>query len=391
MKGLRFILIVTAAFTWQSLAHGQDIAEMQAKFDTQLAEIASLKTALDEREQAATRLDTDLARLRAATAELEQRKTQALEVMNAQFQRIVADPTLDLSSAQLGYRDALEALQSHQSAIKAKEHEIAATRQQIERIEADAKTAERRLTEIRVGFDVVRAERLYRELNVEGSVQLNNSVRCKPDETIAACKQRGSDTALQEAKRRFKERIYASVTEADLVSQQRGNATSAPTVIDSKITKSGFSGQGDYFVELEAWMRSELSQGEACALLGLTPAQCGGTASTTESGASPVAKNKTPTAPAMADSDAEPASDADFGEESAAVAYGNHMLTARSDVYYDEVFIDGISYGSTRLDVVLPAGEYDVEVRKPGHNSFKQRIRLDRDRTITASLPEQNG
>jgi hypothetical protein len=55
---------------------------MQAKFDSQLTEIASLKTASDEREQAATRLDTDLARLRAATAELEQGKTQALEVMN---------------------------------------------------------------------------------------------------------------------------------------------------------------------------------------------------------------------------------------------------------------------------------------------------------------------
>ena len=311
--------------------------------------------------------------------------------MNAQFKRIIADPTLDFSSTQIEDRDTLEALQSHQGAIKAKQAEIAATRQQIERIEADAKTAERRLTEIRAGFDVARAERLYRELNVEGSVQLNNSIRCKPDETIAACMQRGSDTALQEAKRRFNERIYASVTEADLISKQRGNATSTPTVIDSKITKSGFSGQGDYFVQLEARMRSEPSLSEACALLGLAPAQCDGTASTNASGASATATVKAPTAPATADRDAEPTSDADSAEESAAVTYGNHTLTVRSDVYYDEVLIDGISYGSTGLDVVLPAGKYDVEVRKPGHDSFKQRIRLDSDRTITASLPEQNG
>jgi hypothetical protein len=39
---------------------------------------------------------------------------------------------------------------------------------------------------------------------------------------------------------------------------------------------------------------------------------------------------------------------------------------------------------------VLPEGEYDVEVRKSGRDSFKQRIRLDRKRTITANLPEQN-
>ncbi len=217
MTGVRFILVLTALLAWHGLARGQDIAEMQAKVDTQLAEIASLKSALADREQAATRFDTDLARLRASIAELEQRKAQALEAMNAQFQRIIADPTLDFSSTQIGYRDALEALQSHQSAVKAKQTEIAATRQQIERIEADTKTAERRLTEIRVGFDVARAERLYRELNVEGSIQLNNTIRCKPDETIAACMQRGSDAALQEAKQRFNERIYASVTEAALI------------------------------------------------------------------------------------------------------------------------------------------------------------------------------
>ena len=386
MTGLRFILTLTAVFAWQGLASGQDIAEMQAKFDTQLAEIASLKSALADRQKAATQLDTDLARLRASISELEQRKAQALETMNAQFQRIIADPTLDLSSTQIGYRDALEALQNHRNAVKAKQTAIATTRQQIERIEADTKTAERRLTETRVGFDVARAERLYRELNVEGSVQVNNTIRCKRDETIAACMQRGSDAALQEAKRRFNNRIYASVTEADVIADRRGKAKSTPTVIDSKITKSGFSGQGDYFVELEARMRSEPTQAEACGLLGLTPTQCSGTGSTAASGASPAATAKTSTT----DSDAESAGDADSEEESAAVADGNHMLTVRSNVYYDEVFIDGISYGSTRLDVILPEGEYDVEVRKSGHDSFKQRIRLDRKRIITANLPEQN-
>jgi len=136
-------------------------------------------------------------------------------------------------------------------------------------------------------------------------------------------------------------------------------------------------------------MRSEPSQAEACALLGLTAAQCDGTASSAASDARPTAKANTPTAPATADSDGEPAGDVDAEIESTTIADGNHVLTVRSNVYYDEVFIDGISYGSTRLDVVLPEGEYDVEVRKSGHDSFKQRIRLDRKRTITASLSEQ--
>jgi hypothetical protein len=388
MTGVRFTLVLTAVLAWQGLASGQDIAEMQDKVDLQLGKITSLKSALADRKQAATRFDTDLARLRAATGELEQRKAQALESMNAQFQRIIADPSLDLSSTQIGYRDALEALQSHQDAIKSKQAEIATTRQQIERIVADTKTAERRLAEMRTGFDVARAERLHRELNVEGSIQVENTIRCKPDETIAACTQRGSDAALQEAERRFKERVYKSVTEAALIADRRGQVKSTPAVIASKITKSGFSGQGDYFVELEARMRNEPSQAEACTLLGLTPAQCSGTASPAAPGGGAPSAN-TPTASAPGEGDTELAGEADTAAESAAIADGNYMLTVRSNVYYDEVFIDGISYGSTRLDVVLPEGEYDVEVRKPGHDSFKQRIRLDQRRTITANLPAQ--
>lgn len=388
MTGVRLLLLSAVLLGGHALVSGQEIAELQGRVDAQLAEIASLESALSEHELAATRFDTDLARLRAATDALKQRKAQALDAMKAQFERLIADPNLALSSAQTSYRDALGALQDHDNAIQAKQTEIATTRQQIQRLAADAEAARRQLAQLRAGFDVARAERLYRELNVEGSLQIDNTITCERDETIAACAKRGSDAALQAAKRRFSERVFASATEAQLIAEHRGKATFEATVVDSKITKSGFSGQGDYYVAFEARLRSAPSQAQACALLGLTPAQCSGarTAADSPPGNTPSADTATASAPA----DTAPADDADSAQEPVAMADGNHLLTVRSNVYYDEVFIDGISYGSTRLDVILPEGEYDVEVRKPDHDSFRQRVRLDRNRTISASLSEQN-
>lgn len=389
MTVARYLLFLTILFGWHSAVIGQDIAELQTNVDAQIAEIESLNAVLAERKQAATRFETDLARLRTSTDELEQQKTTALEALKAQFERFVADPTLDLSGDQKTYGEAFAALQRHQSTIEDKQAEIATTRQQVERIQTDTVNAERSLAELRRGYDIARAERLHRELNVEGDIQVSNTIRCQPDETIAACIERGADAALELAKQRFAERIFATTTEADVVAENRSKASTPPVVIDSNVANSGFSGQGDYFVEFEARMRSEPSQAEACALLNLTAAQCRGAGATNNSAASlpsPAPPDVVPAPPPESVDNAAEVAETALSAEQAA---GNHMLTVRSDVYYDEVLIDGTSYGSTRLDVVLPAGEYEVEVRKPGYQSYRRRVKLDRDQTVLAELPQR--
>ncbi|MDN4015331.1 PEGA domain-containing protein, partial [Chryseobacterium gambrini] len=49
-------------------------------------------------------------------------------------------------------------------------------------------------------------------------------------------------------------------------------------------------------------------------------------------------------------------------------------LTLRSNVYDDEVFIDGVSFGATRLATTLPSGIHDIEVRKQGYQPYRVRI-----------------
>jgi hypothetical protein len=48
-----------------------------------------------------------------------------------------------------------------------------------------------------------------------------------------------------------------------------------------------------------------------------------------------------------------------------------------------EVVIDGVTAGMTPLEKQLPAGEYWILVKAPGHKSFEQRLRVDAGKTVT--------
>ena len=65
-------------------------------------------------------------------------------------------------------------------------------------------------------------------------------------------------------------------------------------------------------------------------------------------------------------------------------------LTIRSNVYLDEVQIDGKSYGSTPVRVKLRRGSYPVRVRKPGYKDYSKRIELTRARTLRVQLQRKD-
>ncbi|WP_148863191.1 MORN repeat-containing protein [Marinobacter fonticola] len=66
------------------------------------------------------------------------------------------------------------------------------------------------------------------------------------------------------------------------------------------------------------------------------------------------------------------------------------QLTLRSNVLGDSVRINGKSYGSTRLDIELNPGDYDVVISKKGYKNWSQTLRLDAgdDLTLRGQLEE---
>ena len=61
-------------------------------------------------------------------------------------------------------------------------------------------------------------------------------------------------------------------------------------------------------------------------------------------------------------------------------------LTLRSNVYDDQVYINGAYVGQTKLVTQLAAGWHDIEVRKAGYRTYSARLLLDKDQTIRARL-----
>jgi hypothetical protein len=52
------------------------------------------------------------------------------------------------------------------------------------------------------------------------------------------------------------------------------------------------------------------------------------------------------------------------------------ILTVRSNVWGDTVYIDGERRGSTRLDLELPPGPHDVRVEKEGYEPYEAKVEL---------------
>jgi len=63
-----------------------------------------------------------------------------------------------------------------------------------------------------------------------------------------------------------------------------------------------------------------------------------------------------------------------------------YELTVRSNVFDDEVFINGVSYGSTKLQVMLPSGVHELEAAKRGFESNRQKVTLSESQTLKVEL-----
>jgi hypothetical protein len=383
-----FLPAVTAAAT--------DPAALQSEVDAKVAEIDALRQQVADAEQAAATIGTELDRLRDESEDLEQRRSETLAALEARFERVIEDPTMDLAAAQQAYRDAFETLAANRANLTAKARELTEQQGDVATARDAAAKAGAALTALRAQLNRARFERLVRELNVVGEITLTSTITCEPDETIAGCIARGEDTARELARTRFRDQVLAAVTEADVAARHGADDDALPTLIRSEIQSGGFRGQGDYVVELSAELRNEIDAAQACRLLGLTEAECRGDATAAATAGTPAAQE---TAPGDLPQEEAPE---EIGEETAEAPAdsaepgpppatdGQLRLTVRSNVYYDEVYIDGVPYGSTKLDVLLPPGEYDLEVRKPGHSVYRERIALNDSRTVTATLYEQS-
>ncbi|MFC3032990.1 SUMF1/EgtB/PvdO family nonheme iron enzyme [Pseudoalteromonas fenneropenaei] len=402
---------VTAALLASS-AFAQDTATVTA-IETELSskqtELDNFTQILDKHIAEESRLQSQLELLRQRSSELEKEKNQALDAMNEMYRRLIDDPSLDISAAQGRYQQAVATHKQNKDDIALQLGAIAGQRKEIEQIRVAKHTLVNTLESLKDQLSTARVERLRNEFTREGTLEIEHTVNCKRTETLAACEQRGQQLGLQKATKRFIDQVFANLSEQRTVEPKRNIAGAQVQVMSSHVVNSSFSGQGNYSVNLSVTMRGDINGSRLCSLLNIdnrfcaeygTPLAIGyqpsypstfsdtqinfsdepGTASfitpASNNEVVSVAKLSTPAIVETVVKKTQP-----LPEKKTLVE-----LTIRSNVLDDEVFINGVSFGSTKLVTSLAPGLHNIEIRKLGYETYSAQLDLKKAKTLRAKL-----
>ncbi len=407
-------LLISASLLASS-AFAQDTATVtgiESEISIKQTEYDNSTQILEKHLKEESQLQNQLELLRSRSTELDKEKNQALDAMNEMYRRLIDDPTLDISAAQSRYQKAVVDHKQNKDDISMQLAAIASHRKDIEQIRVAKHTLLNTLESLKEQLTTARVERLRNEFTREGTLEVNHTINCKRTETLAACEQRGQQMGLQKATKRFVDQIFANLTEERIVEPKRNMAGAQVQILSSHVVNSAFSGQGNYNVNLSVTMRGEVNSSRLCNLLNVDNRYC------SEYG-SPLATAYQPGyGTAYSDSQLTFSNAAD-NTDTVSVSRMNNQpvrdysvkaaptkknypsiinkeknqqveLTLRSNVYDDEVFIDGVSFGSTRLVTRLPRGVHNVEIRKLGYKPYKVRVDLTKAQTIHANLVKKS-
>ena len=334
-----------------------DIANKQTEFDNYSL---TLQTQMNQVKQ----MKEQLSNLREQSKKLEREKALALEEMNSQFQRMIDDPSLDIAAARQGYTESVNAhkqnkldIQNQLVAVQEKEKEVASIRVSKHALLNTLESLKERLNNSRV-------ERLYAEFNKSGKLSVQHSLDCDLEEVISDCMRRTEQLAKQKASKRYLDKIFSELSESESAARQRNESDTSVKVQSIDVINKGFSGTAKYSVSMDVSLKGNLTRKQACQLLELNERYC--------------VEYPATSSEKMSDK-----------QQPIKTQYDSNLmyeLTVRSNVFDDEVFVDGVSYGSTKLSVMLPAGEHSVEVVKLGYQPFVEQVELTENRLLRVNL-----
>jgi hypothetical protein len=270
------------------------------------------------------------------------------------------DPETDLITFQKKYQETWAAVKQNQSEKLANEQAVTESEMRLSQIkqkQARLKTEFANLEESRIE---ARVKRLEAELRESSVLETSYKTACSTTMTLGECANQGKYLTKQKAVKTFRAKLLDGVTESTLVKQNTNGVELNIHVQESQIIKSGFEGNNDYTTQMQAQLQAKPEAVAACKLLNVSTRYC-------LQGAADESANKK--------NDKQGAN-----------------VSVRSDQYNDSVTINGINYGSTPVEIVLPAGRHQVTVSKDGFETYNRVITVNGNDSIWVKLrPNKNG
>ncbi|MCG7488600.1 SUMF1/EgtB/PvdO family nonheme iron enzyme [Vibrio sp. Of14-4] len=323
----------------------EELKSATERHDDKQAEFDGQKQSVDQLTKSAKALDDKFKQAKAQLA--------------ANYARMIDDPTVDLAASQKAYQDAWSAVKQNQKQrlfeeqiLQELEHQLSLASNELEAISQSIDSLEQ--NKLRA-----RAERLQGELTESHSLSVSFTNRCQANMTIAECDRQTRDLALQKAVNQFQSELIANTSESKEIEPNAHKIPFNIHVLRSKAKESGFYDGIRYRSLMDVEMQARPTQSAACTLLGINKKYC-----------------------------FEPDSADDKGSSVTNQEIAWVTLNVRSNLYDDKVTIDGVNYGSTPVEIMLPVGQHSILIRKEGYQDFNKELSIKRDHNLRAVLVE---
>ncbi len=305
--------------------------------------------------------------LRAQGKKLHKLRQEALLSMNEQYEAMVDNPEQDIAQAQNNYRKSILNQKQNKDAIKSSVENLSIAKAEFAQANIDLFTLANAREGLVERIRLARVKRLRKEFEQQDELEVRQVVTCDNQETFNKCITRANRLAKQKASKIFLDKLFNAATESKLINRNKNDSAAQVRLVKHKVNSGEFSGQGNYGTSVTVDLQASLPNNEPCTLLNLSARYCG--------------QQEGLPATSVVDVDANSAQSEGLNDDTLL-----YELTIRSDQYDDEVFIDGVSYGSTKLSVMLSAGHHDISVTKPGYSDYQESIRLSKNMLIKAEL-----
>jgi formylglycine-generating enzyme required for sulfatase activity len=334
-----FTLIITLSFSQNILAADLSVADVENQISVKQSEFDNYNSSLEAQIANASSLEAELGDLRQNATLADADRQSSLIEMNLQYEKVIDDPELDISPVIATYAKSVRTHKAVKDAITDKYNQWQVELQYVEQMQISKHSLLNTIEGLKEQLNSTRIDRLYQEFNRQEAIVVSHVIACDRDETIGKCSNRGKSLAKQKASKRFLDSVYDGLSESVEAEKRRQSSDASVQVLRSEVADSNFSGQGNFNVKMNLELQGNLKRSQGCELLGLDRRYC--------------VNFKANDSIQIAAISASPmATDESLMYE----------LTLRSNVFDDEVFINGVSYGSTKLQVMLPSGEHDLEV-----------------------------
>lgn len=317
-----------------------------------------------ERQQFEEQLESkrsELSQAREQSSNLENERRATLERMNRRYRDLVDNPDLEISEVQKAYQDAVANVRRNEQRVEELSQEIASLRNNVERALLREHSLQNQLATYGERLQLARVERLLAEFNSTTTVQVEQEVTCERNETISQCEDRADLMAKQRASSYFLSAAFEKLTESSTAMSNKDKVSPNVRVIGSRPIENGFSGGHQYFLNVDVELQGRMERAEVCNLLDIDSRYCAENIQAGSEGASDRGKK--------------------LSDEGVI-----HRVLVRSNVFNDQVIVNGERHGSTPVELMLESGEYELIVNRRGFTSHSTNLKVNESKTYWAEL-----